>query len=139
MLSLFPPPFNVALEYIVGDSWSQAFVVLFLLGVALHFFFNVWSLPWVHNRGVGDVRTLQLPRWMYDLIASFFWPLNFSIWMACYLQIEKAEESEWDDIRLPKGPSSAERLETVKRDILAGLDCAHSQTDLIRLFDSLPR
>jgi len=83
-----------------------------------------------------------LPLFVHDFAAMAFFPLTFVISSLMYFQ---PTHSEWNNPNnfMLIGPEalkkkSGEDLSTLKKDIVANTSRVYSESDLVRLFDSLP-
>ena len=77
------------------------------------------------------------PKFTYDLAQHLFFPVNYTISAACYLQPKK---SVWNEVGHDSKEliGSGKPLGQVRTEILHQHDIAYNEEDLVRLYDSLP-
>lgn len=80
---------------------------------------------------------LFYPPLTYDIAQFVLFPMNYTINGLCHLQPKK---SVWNEVGFESQDlsGSGKALEQVQSEILQGIDIAHNEEDLVRLYDSLP-
>lgn len=82
------------------------------------------------------------PGFVYDVVVTAFFPLNWAICGLCYIQLSKSEWNEpQDQLVTPQAlrtQTDGKDLNSIKEKITNQKDITYDELDLVKLYDTLP-